>query len=450
MTLVFTFAGYTFDIHSGLSFQGKPAHLQPKEKGLLQMLLAAHGQVVRKPEVLAALWVDQAASGESISRTVYRLRVAMQAVGGPEIVETVYSSGFRITVPIHSEQRDDFAMNRNKRLQPDGSGPNSQNATVLAALSSAREFLARRSAQDIEAAVGAVRLAIRLDPANAIAWSTLGEIRIFQAIRSLRAPREAAWLGKQAAQKALAIDPQAPSALAIRGWIRVMIERNKACGLQDLNRAIRNHPDLWLANLLRGCALQALGQHAQAVAMMRRARTINPVGHPIVANLALHLMLAGEMDEALQVATELADQFPTIDSAQAEACTVYSAYGRHDESIRYGWKANALSPGTPILQATLAFALASAGRDREARNMLQSIEKSGLPDPSATTAGVYLALGERDRAIAKLLDACERGIPQFAWTRDDPRLAALKGDPVVERLWSSAWSDGQPMEPTFD
>ena len=56
----------------------------------------------------------------------------------------------------------------------------------------------------------------------------------------------------------------------------------------------------------------------------------------------------------------------------------------------------------------------------------------------------------KGRAIAKLLDACERGIPQFAWTRDDPRLAALKGDPVVERLWSSAWSDGQPMEPTFD
>jgi len=36
-------------------------------------------------------------------------------------------------------------------------------------------------------------------------------------------------------------------------------------------------------------------------------------------------------------------------------------------------------------------------------------------------------------------------MPQFAWTRDDPRLAALKGDPVVERLWSSAWSDGHPQ-----
>jgi len=450
MTLVFTFAGYAFDIHSGLSFRGKPAHLQPKEKGLLHMLLASYGQVVRKPEVLAALWGNEAASGESISRTVYRLRVAMQSVGGPEVVETVYSSGFRITVPIRSEKRADFAMTSTEPLQPDGSGPTGQNHTVLAALASAREFLARRSAQDIEAAVGAVRLAIRLDPANPTAWSTLGEIRIFQAIRSLRAPREAAWLGKEAAQKALAIDPQAPSALAIRGWIRVMIERDNTCGLEDLNLAIRNHPDHWLVNLLRGCALQALGQHAQAVAMVRRARAINPVGHPLGANLALHLMLAGELDEALQVATDLANQFPTIDNAQADACTVYSAHGLHEESIRYGWKAHALSPGTPILHAPLAYALARAGRDREARDVLQSIEKSGLPEPSATTAAVYLALGERDRAVAKLLDACERGMPQFAWTRDDPRLAALKGDPVVERLWSSAWSDGQPMEPTFD
>jgi hypothetical protein len=63
-----------------------------------------------------------------------------------------------------------------------------------------------------------------------------------------------------------------------------------------------------------------------------------------------------------------------------------------------------------------------------------------LPLPSAALAPVYLALGERDRAIALLQDASERGIPQFASTRDDPRLASLHGDPVVEAVWSRIWT----------
>lgn len=87
----------------------------------------------------------------------------------------------------------------------------------------------------------------------------------------------------------------------------------------------------------------------------------------------------------------------------------------------------------------LAYALAYAGRHEEARDVLGAIEKSTLPLPSASIAPVYLALGEPGKAIALLQDACERGLPQFAWSRDDPRLAALRGNSEVERLWARIW-----------
>ena len=72
--------------------------------------------------------------------------------------------------------------------------------------------------------------------------------------------------------------------------------------------------------------------------------------------------------------------------------------------------------------------------------MLVAIEASSLPQPTAALAPVYLALGERGRAIALLQDAYERGVPQFASTRDDPRLASLHGEPAVERIWSHIWT----------
>jgi hypothetical protein len=47
-------------------------------------------------------------------------------------------------------------------------------------------------------------------------------------------------------------------------------------------------------------------------------------------------------------------------------------------------------------------------------------------------------------AIQRILDAGERGLPQFAWTQDDPRLAALRHEPPVQAAWRKLWPD-QPL-----
>jgi predicted Zn-dependent protease len=169
--------------------------------------------------------------------------------------------------------------------------------------------------------------------------------------------------------------------------------------------------------------------------MMRRALDLTSVSHSVNSYLALYLMFAGKNSEALEVALELAKRFPTVDNSQGVASVITSVNGMHEEAMVFGWKAMELAPHTPMMHTPLAYALASAGRISEARGVLKGIEDSPLPLPSASLAPVFLALGERDKAIAMLQDACERGIPQFAWTRNDPRLSALRGDPVVERIW---------------
>ena len=186
--------------------------------------------------------------------------------------------------------------------------------------------------------------------------------------------------------------------------------------------------------------MQAAGRLDESVQMMRRALELNSLSHAVNSILALYLMFAGKNSEALEVAMDLAKRFPTVDNSQGIASVVASVNGLHDEAVAFGWKAMALAPHTPMMHAPLAYALAFAGRHDEARNVLASIEESSLPLPSASIAPVYLALGEREKAILLLQDASERGLPQFAWTRDDPRLSTLRGDATVERLWSRIWS----------
>jgi tetratricopeptide (TPR) repeat protein len=347
------------------------------------------------------------------------------------VVDTVYNSGFRVIVAIRETTL--------KELSSMNALTHSTRPKAIAALIGAREFLARQSVEDIEAAANAVRLAISLDGSYAAAWATLAEVRIFQAMRSLRPPREAGWLAREAAQTALSIDPQSSCALAILGWVRVVIERDCEQGMAELDRAYAMDPDYWIATLLRGWALQAAGCLDEAVTMMRRTLELNPVSYAVHSMLPLFLLLAGNEAEALELSQDLARRFPTVDNAQGIASVIASVSGRHDEAVAYGWRALELAPHTPMLHAPLAYALAFAGRHDEARSVLKAIEESPLPLPSAALAPVYLALGERPKAIALLQDASERGIPQFAWSRDDPRLAALHGEPAVERLWQRIW-----------
>jgi tetratricopeptide (TPR) repeat protein len=185
--------------------------------------------------------------------------------------------------------------------------------------------------------------------------------------------------------------------------------------------------------------MQAAGRLDESVSMMRRALELNSLSHAVNSNLALFLMFAGKNSEALEQALELAKRFPTVDNSQGIASVVASVNGLHDEAVVFGRKAVELAHHTPLMHAPLASALAFAGRHDEARGVLKGIEDSTLPLPSAALAPVYLALGERDKAIALLHDASERGIPQFAWTRDDPRLVTLRGDSAVERIWARIW-----------
>jgi len=428
VTTLFKFANYAFDVHAGLEHDGIAVHLPPKEKGLLNVLLEARGQIVRKEDVMVKVWGTGETSDESISRTVYRLRMAMQASGGAEVIGTVYNSGFRISVPIRETLlRESSSLSALTQ---------SQLPSAIAALNSAREYLARQSVQDIEIAAQAARLAISHDPTFAAAWTTLAEIRLVQAIRSLRPPREAGWLAQEAARTALSIDPHSAAALAIVGWVHTLMDREGARGLAELDRALALDPDYWLTTMLRAWALQAVGRSTEAVAMMRRTEELNALGPAIQGGLALYLMLDGQATPALDAALNLAQRLPTVDHVQGVASVLCSVHGMHDESIGFGLRAAALAPDTPLMRAPLACALARAGRAEDAHAELARMQASPLPFPGASVVPAYLALGERDKALALLREAAECGAPQFAWTRNDPRLAALRGYTPAEAVWA--------------
>ena len=423
----FEFDQYRFDPRKGLSRLGEAIHLSPKAARLLHLLLAAGGRVVGKDALAVGVWGIAEVSDDSISRTVYRLRAALQASGGGDVVETRYGSGFRVTTDVRPVRAD--------RLPTALALAQSSNPSAVESLLSARELAARRSPKDLEAAVASVNTAIDLDPAYVSAWTTLADIHVLEAARAVRGAREAGRLARQAADCALVLDPGCAAALAVRGWVIGAIDQRMAEGLAELDNALALDPDHAGTCVLRAWLLQGLRRGDEAVGMMRRALAISPVGAGVNATLAGYLLSAGRFDEALATARELAPRFPTNDNAQAVASTVAAVHGFHDEALAFGVDAAALALHTPSMQTPLAYALARAGRGGEARRLLASIE-SGPVSQAVFTAPVHLALGDTAAAVACLVEAFELGQPQFLWTADDPRLLPVRDEPRMQQLWA--------------
>ena len=429
--MAYVFAGYTFDRDSGLKFGSREIALPPKERELLHFLLRANGKVVSKDEVVQHVWHGGVASDESIARAVYRLRLAMQAAGGPPVVSTVYNGGFRIAAAIHACV--DAPLARVAAMVE------SRHANIVwPMLLSGREFAARMSAPDIALALQAATAVTALDPSYVPGWVAIAEFHVLQAMRVIVPPRQAGRAALAAVQRALELNPEYGPGLAIRGWVRALVEGELREGLRDLDRALLQDAEYWGTCLLRAGVLQALGARTEAVTMARQAQELNAFSVYVGAAVPQYLMYAGQMTEALQAAQMLVQRFPSVDSVQEIMSIILSVLGRLDDALAYAQHAVDLGVGAPIMQGQLSYVLARLQRHDEVRCLLRAMEAPGLVPPHAAMTPVWLALGERERAMQSLLDAKALGAPQFFSLRDDPRLGGVQHDPAFQALWDGA------------
>jgi len=92
----YQFAGYRFDSERGLEGAAGRVPLRKMDSRLLQLLLEADGRVVSKDSIVRSVWDDRPVTDDSIFQAVHRLRIAMPATDGADIIQTVYGSGVRL------------------------------------------------------------------------------------------------------------------------------------------------------------------------------------------------------------------------------------------------------------------------------------------------------------------------------------------------------------------
>jgi tetratricopeptide (TPR) repeat protein len=189
--------------------------------------------------------------------------------------------------------------------------------------------------------------------------------------------------------------------------------------------------------------LAATGRKAESIREIKLAREIDPKSLIINANIGWCYYLADDFDHAEEAAKNTIQMDPSFVASHSYLGQVYAARRRYTEAIQEYQTALSLSPGDLTAQAQLANGYATAGKKREAQEILQEMQTfqgkqyvsaydfaivyAGLRDVSKTLDWLDKAYVERNGRLVNLAVH-----PEFAFLRSEPRFQN-----VIEKIWRS-------------
>jgi serine/threonine-protein kinase len=301
-----------------------------------------------------------------------------------------------------------------------------------------RSFWDKRSGDNIPKAIALYEQAIARDPNYALAYASLASAHILSSFYTNADRREANSKAKQAALKALQLDPNLAEAHSALGKILFWAELNVAGAMREYKRAIELKPNdaaahHWLGN----DALASLGRFEEAIAESKRAVELDPLSPIINTDLATTFLYARRYDEAVAQLRKTLAIDPTFFYAHFNLGIALQVKGDLSGAIFEYEKAKQLASDNLLVLAACAAAKAQAGDKDAARRMLSELDKisQNREVVGYFRALLYLGLTNKDEALRWLEQGFEeRDGANICWIKVDPLLDSLHGDPRFEAL----------------
>ena len=240
---------------------------------------------------------------------------------------------------------------------------------------------------------------------RAEAWSTLGWANIVS-------PDEAWPQMKIAAERAIALDAEHPDVRVASALMNQNYLWNWEQAEADLSAALASNPDHIEAILQKAQLMSILGRHDEAIALNRRAITLEP-GVPFVeVQLVWSLAYADRLDEAESLLDNILARHPGFGFAMWFRTHIYTRQGRYAEGIVAMEEVIALLAGDDLTDeyALIGYLHGRLGRGDIARDYLARIEQQATEGRYVSPIQlslVHMGLGDYEEALALLREGVE-------------------------------------------
>src|SRR5205823_4768175 len=133
---------------------------------------------------------------------------------------------------------------------------------------------------------------------------------------------------------------------------------------------------------------------------------------------------------------EMLDFDPLFYQAYTSMGRAYTQQGKYDEAIHMFEKGRKLGGDVPSLLGALGQACALAGREREARRLLDELTQLSQRLYASCTAFaiIHLGLGEKEHALGLLKRGCDRHELPVTGLKIHPVYDPLRSEPAFQNL----------------
>src|SRR5438876_1078384 len=298
-------------------------------------------------------------------------------------------------------------------------------------------FWEKRSGDNIPKAIAFYEQAIARDPNYALAYAGLSDAFILAPFYAGADRRESYSKAKEAALKALRLDPNLAEAHLALGKVLFFSEIDLAGATREYKRAIELKPnDATAHHWFGNDTLTALGRFEEAIAEGMRAIELDPLSIVINADVGETFFYARRFDESVAQLRKTLGIDPTSFYAHYNLGIALQAKGDLSGAIAEYEKAKQLTDNVAV-STLCAQAKAHAGDKEAARRMLSELDEISKHREvlSYLRALLYLSLNNKDETLCWLEQSYdERDGSNICWINVDPLLDPLHGDPRFEAL----------------
>ena len=280
------------------------------------------------------------------------------------------------------------------------------------------------------------RQAVDNDPTYAMAYAGLADCYVLLGWNSYLPPKDAFPKGKAAARAALQLDPdlaEAHTTLAALLWLDDW-EWEKA--QTEFKRSLELSPTYPTANHWYAEYAMTMGRHEEAMIRIKKSQDLDPLSLIISVAVGWAHYFARRYDDAIEQLRRTVDLDPNYPVTYWILGLSLRKTGRHELAITEGEKGVKLSGGSPLMRAALAHTLGTAGRTNEALQILDDLTELAKQKYVAPYyfAGIYLGLGEKERAIECLQKCYEEHSHWLIYLHLDPSMDDLRYNPGFQEL----------------
>ncbi|HEX6622291.1 MAG TPA: tetratricopeptide repeat protein, partial [Pyrinomonadaceae bacterium] len=292
-------------------------------------------------------------------------------------------------------------------------------------------------------AIGLLEEAVRLDPASAAAYGTLGFG--FISVPLLDGPAEPhVALGRRAALRALELDPTIAEAHAVLGRIKFQFDWDSEGAERQFRRALDLDPTHPFVLHCFSLVLADLGRIAESLELADRALAADPASVMANRDKGVILYLARRYDDALEQFKRTLELDRYYVSVYPWLALAYERLDRPHEATEAYLTPLTFSEENRDIVAALREAAARGGLKGYWTRRLQFL----LEEPEVrmgSLAFAYLKVGDHDRALASLENVYAARGASIRTLKSNPKWDPLRDDPRFQDLLRRA---DVPQSPT--